>query len=159
MGSVGILHTVFGVAALAFGLIVLLRPKGTRWHRSVGWAYVGSMIGLISSAFLIYNLFGRWGVFHTLAVIALVTLIAGIAPAVLKWPAARWMERHYHLMSYSYLGLLAATGAEIAVRVPGADFKVAAMVASGAVVLAGAVVIHWRAKETLRHVSATRAVA
>jgi uncharacterized membrane protein len=84
MRTIGILHTLFDVAALAFGLIVLLRPKGTRWHRYIGWAYAGSMMGLISSAFLIYDLFGRWGIFHTLAVIALVTLVGGIVPAVLE---------------------------------------------------------------------------
>ena len=44
-------------------------------------------------------------------------------------------------MSYSYLGLLAATAAEIVTRVPGVEFAAGAAVASAAVLGAGAVVI------------------
>ena len=49
----------------------------------------------------------------------------------------RRSTRHYHPMRDSYLGLLAATGAKFAVRVPGAEFTIAA-VASLAVTSAGA---------------------
>jgi hypothetical protein len=44
-------------------------------------------------------------------------------------------------MSYSYLGLLAATAAEIVTRVPGVQFAAGAAWASVAVLGAGAVVI------------------
>ena len=49
-------------------------------------------------------------------------------------------------MSYSYLGLLAATGAEIATRVPGVAFTAGAVVASLAVLGGGAVVIRRTAR-------------
>ena len=119
MAAIGIVHTAFGAVALLCDLAVVLRPKGTRWHRAVGWAYVASMTGLFATAFLIYRLFGRFGPFHWAAVGGAATLAAGLIPVLLRRPRGSWLERHYYLMSYSYLGLLAATGAEIATRVPG----------------------------------------
>ena len=141
MTAVGTLHMALGAAALACGLAIVLRPKGTGWHRTRGWAYVASMASLFATAFLIYRLFGRFGPFHWLAVVGTVTLLGGLAPALLRRPRRTWVERHYYPMSYSYLGLLAATGAEIAVRVPGTEFKLAAVAASLVVTSAGAVVI------------------
>ena len=141
MTSIGVLHTCLGAAALACGLAVLLRPKGTGWHRAVGWAYAASMAGLFVTSFLIYRLFGRFGPFHWAAVAGAATLAAGLLPALLRRPRRTWVERHAYMMSYSYLGLLAATGAEIATRVPGVEFKLGAVVASLAVTGAGAVVI------------------
>jgi uncharacterized membrane protein len=140
MTSVGIVHTALGAAALACGLAVVLRPKGTRWHRAVGWAYVASMAGLCATSFLIYRLFGGFGPFHWAAVAGAATLAAGLVPV--RWRRrGAWRERHAYLMSYSYLGLLAATVAEIVTRVPGVQFAAGAAVASVAVLGAGAVVI------------------
>lgn len=140
MTATGIIHTALGVAALACGLGVLLRPKGTRGHRILGWAYVASMGGLLATAFLIYRLFGGFGPFHWAAVAGAATLAGGLV-AVRQRPRGAWRERHAYLMSYSYLGLLAATAAEIATRVPGVQFAAGAAVASVAVLGAGAVVI------------------
>src|SRR5215207_937355 len=118
MTAIGSIHTALGVAALACGLAVVLRPKGTRRHRIVGWAYVASMGGLFATSFLIYRLFGGFGPFHWLAVVGTATLAGGLAPVLFRRPRSSWMERHYYLMSYSYLGLLAATAAEIVTRMP-----------------------------------------
>ena len=150
MTSIGVLHTCLGAAALACGLAVLLRPKGTGWHRAVGWAYAASMAGLFVTSFLIYRLFGRFGPFHWAAVAGAATLAAGLLPALLRRPRRTWVERHAYMMSYSYLGLLAATGAEIATRLPGVEFTAAALVASLAVLGVGAVVVRRTAGRLLR---------
>ena len=149
MTSVGVVHTAFGAAALACGLAIVVRPKGTRWHRALGWAYVASMVGLFVTSFLIYRLFGRFGPFHWAAVGGALTLAGGLAPVLWRRPRGTWVERHYYLMSYSYLGLLAATGAEIATRVPGVAFTAGAVVASLAVIGSGAVVIRRTARGLL----------
>jgi uncharacterized membrane protein len=149
MTSVGIVHTAFGAAALACGLAVVLRPKGTGWHRVLGWAYVASMGGLFATSFLIYRLFGGFGPFHWAAVVGAATLAGGLAPVLRRRPRRTWLERHYYLMSYSYLGLLAATGAEIATRVPGVAFTAGAVVASLAVLGVGAVVVRRTARGLL----------
>ena len=152
MPTIGIVHTAFGAVALLCGLTVVLRPKGTRWHRAVGWAYVASMAGLFGTAFLIYRLFGRFGPFHWAAIVGAATLAGGLLPVLRRRPRGAWVERHYYLMSYSYLGLLAATGAEIATRVPGVAFTAGAVVASLVVVGGGAAVIHRTAPGVRREV-------
>ena len=118
-GLLGFSHTVFGLIALVSGLVVFLARKGTRNHRAIGYVYVASMLALNGGAFLIYRLFGRFGPFHVAAVISLATLAAGFVPLLLRRPAGRWLSYHYGFMCWSYVGLLAATVAEVADRVPG----------------------------------------
>ena len=156
MNPIGWLHTALGVAALLAGGVVVLRPKGTARHRLLGWIYVAAMAGLLGTSFLIYRLFGGFGPFHVFAVIGALTLVAGVA-AVRRSPRPRgWMARHYHMMGYSYIGLLAATGAEIATRVPGAAFGPAVAVSSVLVLGAGAWVLHRNAGRVLPRVAAQR---
>lgn len=152
MSAVGWIHTGFATCALVTGTIVVFRPKGTRNHRLLGRLYVGSMVGLLGTAFLIYRLFGGFGVFHWLAVLGALTLIGGFVAARLRGSISGWLEPHYYLMGYSYVGLVAATGAEIAVRVPGAGFAWAAGAASVIVTIVGAFVIHTRAESLIREV-------
>ncbi len=156
MTVVGAAHTAFAAVALMAGALVVARPKGTRVHRVLGWIYVASMTGLFATAFLIYRLFGGFGPFHWLAVVGATTLAGGLTAVVLRRPRRTWVERHYYLMSYSYLGLLAAAGAEAAVRVPGAQFKFAAGIASVAVIGAGAVVIGRNAGALIQQVRDAR---
>lgn len=104
----GALHTAAAVLALATGLVVFLRPKGSRAHRVIGYTYVASMATLLVTAFFIYRLFGRFGPFHVAAVISSATVLAGFLPAFRRRPEGRWVESHYHYMSWSYIGLLAA---------------------------------------------------
>ncbi len=118
-GLLGVSHTIFGLVALASGFVVFVTRKGTRNHRAVGYVYVASMLALNGGAFLIYRLFGRFGPFHVAAVVSLATLAAGFVPLLLRRPAGRWLSYHYGFMCWSYVGLLAATVAEVAVRVPG----------------------------------------
>ena len=47
--------------------------------------------------------------------LSLVTVLAGLAAVVLR--PRNWLAKHYRMMSFSYLGLLAATTVEIAIRV------------------------------------------
>ena len=117
-GLLGVSHTVFGLVALVSGLAVFLARKGTRNHRAVGYVYVASMLALNGGAFLIYRLYGRFGPFHVAAVVSLATLAAGFVPLLLRRPAGRWLSYHYGFMCWSYVGLLGATIAEVAVRVP-----------------------------------------
>ena len=116
--SIGQLHLASALVALASGAWVLWRRKGTATHRRIGWLYAGSMLVLNVTAFMIYRLYGTFGPFHVAALISLVTLIAGILPAWRRRPERTWIEHHYFFMSYSYLGLLAASIAETATRVP-----------------------------------------
>jgi uncharacterized membrane protein len=152
MSKIGFAHFIFALAALLSGATVLLRRKGTLGHRCVGYVYACCMFGLNGTALLIYRLFRAPGPFHVLAVISLATLIAGLLPALRR--QAGWLERHYRLMAWSYVGLCAAALAEFAVRLPfvhgiGWRFGSAAFIASALVAAIGGRVIEHRRKSVL----------
>lgn len=140
MITLGWFHTICALLALASGAAVLMRRKGTRSHRRLGWLYVGSMLALNGTALMIYRLFGGFGPFHVAAVASLLTVVAGIVPAYRRKPA-KWVEHHYAYMAWSYVGLWAAAVAEVGTRVPGFQFWWAVMGGTFAVLGVGAVMI------------------
>jgi uncharacterized membrane protein len=143
LDSLGATHAAFGLAALAFGLGVLLLPMGTALHRRMGLLYAMTMMLLNGTALAIYDLFGGFGVFHVLALVSLTTLAAGVLPAWLRRPR-EWMEIHARCMSWSYAGLVAAFFAEIGARLPGVGFLTGVLVPTMVVLLLAAVLIHVR---------------
>ncbi|HXG70526.1 MAG TPA: DUF2306 domain-containing protein [Gemmatimonadaceae bacterium] len=118
MTNVGHVHVAFSVSAIISGAIVLFANKGTVFHRWMGRVYVVGMLGLNVTALMIYRLFGVFGPFHVLALLSLGFIAAGIIPVWTRRPKDRWLQRHYRFITGSYLGLIAALVAEIAVRVP-----------------------------------------
>lgn len=117
MSTLGAVHFVFALVAIAAGAWVLLIPKGTRWHRTLGHVYVGGMLGLNITALLIYRMTGRFGPFHVFAVIALATLALAMYTVLWRRPKKGWIEAHATWMSWSYVGLIAAAVSETASRV------------------------------------------
>ena len=119
MSTLGWIHTIFGTVALVAGTAVLLMRKGTRWHRTLGHIFLTSMIALNIISFFMYGLFGRFGPFHWMAVASLITLLAGMVPVLTRRPKGRWLELHGAFISGAYVGLIAATAAEVTSRIPG----------------------------------------
>jgi uncharacterized membrane protein len=140
MGTLGWVHTLFSFAALAVGGTQLLLPKGTPRHRRLGRAYVAAMAGVLITGMFIYNLTGTFGPFHAATIATAGMVAAAVFAAARKRPAEGWLERHYFFITFSYLGLVAATVSEIATRALGVRgggpgfWRVAAV--SAAVVLA-----------------------
>jgi uncharacterized membrane protein len=118
MSSVGWVHTVFGILALISGAVTLVLPKGGGRHRGFGYSYAACMVLLNGTSFLIYKMLGHFGPFHALALVSLVTLATGLLPALRRQPRGEWVARHYRGMSHSYIGLCAATLAEVGIRLP-----------------------------------------
>ncbi|QQR84918.1 MAG: DUF2306 domain-containing protein [Flavobacteriales bacterium] len=133
------LHIAAAVLAMVLGLLVLMRRKGTRSHRQLGYGYVASMTLLNLSAFGMYRLFGVFGPFHIAAVVSTLTLAAGMR-AVLKRPRTqRTTELHLVFMYWSVIGLYAAFFSELMVRVRvNAAFLILVSCATGGTVLLGA---------------------
>ena len=132
MSPIGIAHTLFGTLAILFGGIVILRPKGTKQHRKLGYTYVFCMLMLLGLSFLMYRFtgqFGHFGPFHILSIISLVTLANGWMVAFFRRPAHNWLQIHAWWMGWSYVGLWAATATEIVVRLPFIQGAFMAMVA------------------------------
>ena len=150
LDGVGLVHTLFGFAALLLGFLVLMGRKGTPVHRRLGQSYAFAMIALNVTALLIYDLYGRFGPFHIAAVVSLATVLAGLVPVVLRRPRDTWMSLHATLMCWSYVGLFAAFVSEVATRVPGVRFGWGVVAATIAVVMVGAVLINGRVPTIVR---------
>jgi uncharacterized membrane protein len=116
--NTGLIHLISGIVALIFGGAVLLMKKGTQIHRKVGYVYVFSMAILLISSFLIYRLFGRFGVFHVFSLVATFSLLAGMLPMFKKVRTPKDYETHFKRMYWSVAGLYAAFAAESFVRIP-----------------------------------------
>ena len=113
----GTVHLFLGLLAVTLGLAVVVMRKGTAAHRRAGLFYAVVMVLLNATALMIYDLFGRFGPFHVLALVSLATVSAGVVPVWLRRPRA-WLELHARFMSWSYAGLIAAFFSEIGTRVP-----------------------------------------
>jgi uncharacterized membrane protein len=148
--TLGQIHFVLAIAAIASGGAAVLMRKGTGAHRLIGFIYAVAMIGMLGTAFLIYNLTGTFGPFHVLAIFSLATLLLGLVPVLLRKPGnQRWIELHAFSMSWSYVGLLAAAAAETLTRIPDTPFWGGVGFASGSTIAIGAAVIHRMVPRTL----------
>jgi uncharacterized membrane protein len=135
MSTLGWIHTLFGLVALLAGTAVIFLKKGTRWHRTLGRVYLTNMIALNVSALFIYKLYGRFGPFHWMALGSLLTLIVGMIPVLTRRPKGSWLELHAAFINGSYVGLVAATAAEITSRLPGTENAFGAVVASTSILV------------------------
>jgi uncharacterized membrane protein len=116
MTVIGIVHLIFSLLAILFGAVVVMLPKGTRWHRTWGHGYVWTMVGVVATALAMYNLTGRVTPFHFAAAAAGGTLLAGMWTVLRRRPRKAWILVHATWMSWSYVGLLAALVAESLTR-------------------------------------------
>lgn len=116
--NTGLVHLILSIVALIAGTLVLLKTKGTKTHKRIGYVYAVSMMGLIITAFMLYHLYGKFGIFHWMAVVSLFTLSAGMIPILTKQPAIGYISMHYNFMYWSVIGLYCAFAAETLVRLP-----------------------------------------
>ena len=111
--AVGGFHTILAVVAMISGAVVILNPKGTGFHKQIGYVYVASMLLLNISAFFIIN-FGGFSIFHFFAIISLATVLGGIVPTIRR--TKNWYGYHYYFMSWSVVGLYCAFWSEVGTR-------------------------------------------
>ena len=114
---IGWLHTIACLIALGAGLYVFAAPKGTRRHRRLGWWYVGAMVVLNLSVFVIYRFDiqpgtpphtgpGIFGIFHWFAVAALASTVLAAFAATRQRGSLTWAHIHAQAMLGSYYGLI-----------------------------------------------------
>lgn len=116
---IGLVHLTAALLAMISGAIVLLNTKGGLLHKRAGYVYVAAMLTVNGTAFMLYHLFGKFGVFHWLALVSLTAILGGMVPALLrKTPTFResWIYWHYYFMNWSVVGLYAAFWAETFTR-------------------------------------------
>lgn len=138
--EIGLIHFVASISALVFGTAVLLMTKGSKIHIRMGYFYVASMVVLLVTAFMLYNLFGKWGIFHYFAVISSLTLALGMIPIFLRNDIRNWAYLHFSFMYWSVIGLYGAFVSEMLTRIPEVPFYNMVGVATGVVMLVGGIV-------------------
>jgi len=112
--EIGGIHLVASVIALIAGTVILAIRKGTRKHKSWGYVYVGSMVTLLVTSFMLYELFDGFGVFHVASIISSITLFMGMWPVVKR--RGNWVVHHLAWMYWSVMGLYAAFASEVITR-------------------------------------------
>lgn len=147
----GWFYLIMALLAMITGAFVLAAPKGTRLHRKAGYSYVFAMILVCGSALGIYNLTGRFGLFHVMAIISSLTLALGMIPLFLKKLPRKSKAVHLWFMYYSVLGLYAAFASELSVRLPNKPFFTMVGIATAAVFGLGTVFILKKEKVWSQH--------
>lgn len=140
---VGGLHLLASIIALITGTMILALQKGTDEHIKIGYIYAGSMTVVVITAFMIYRLFGGWGIFHWAALVSGITLAGGMIPAILRKPE-NWVIAHFSFMYWSVLGLYAAFLSEVLTRVPEQPFFNMVGIGTGVVMAIGGTWFYYR---------------
>lgn len=138
--QIGLIHLVASIFALVLGSAVLMMTKGSKIHIRIGYFYVGSMFVLLVTAFMLYNLFGKWGIFHYFAVLSSLTLLLGMLPIFLRNHIKNWAYLHFSFMYWSVIGLYGAFVSEMMTRIPETPLYNMVGLATGGVMLVGGIV-------------------
>ena len=113
----GTIYLFVSIIAMISGMMVLIRPKGTQKHKHIGYVYTVAMVLVNLTAFMIYRLFGGFGIFHFFAIVNLLTLWAGMYP-IIKRKGKNFVFKHFNYMYWSVVGLYCAFCAEVLIRIP-----------------------------------------
>ena len=119
--TIGFIHLVTAAIALIAGTYVLISRKGTTIHKRIGYIYFISMLIMLITSFMIYRLFGGFGIFHIAAIVSFVTILGGLIPVFFK-KSKSWVLHHFSWTYWSIIGLYAAFASEILTRIPESPF-------------------------------------
>ncbi len=136
--ATGLFHLASSILALIAGTLILFLNKGTKMHKQIGYVYCFAMVLVNISAFMIYRLFGGFGMFHIAAVVSSLTLIAGMVPVLFRSYFKNAIAWHYGFMYWSVMGLYGAFVSESLVRIPEQPFMQMVGIGTGIVMGLGA---------------------
>ncbi len=107
------IHLITAVIAFALGLVIFLLPKGTSWHKTFGWIWVGLMLLVaISSIFIRLIIQGEdtfYEGFSSIHIFTIVTLAS--LPLALAHIRTGNVQGHRGAMIGLYIGALLIAGA------------------------------------------------
>lgn len=100
------IHVAGAITAFAVGVIILLAPKGLRWHKTLGWTWVVAMVVTAISSFFITGLMGSsFSPIHALSAWTMIGLPFGIA-AIRR----RNIREHRQSMTGMFVGAILVAG-------------------------------------------------
>jgi uncharacterized membrane protein len=101
------LHVAAALLAMVVGVVIFVLPKGTRFHRALGWTWVSSMIIVAAtSVAMIFDLKTGINALHVFTAVTVVSLWAGLT-AIRRGD----VRRHAGSMIGLYVGGLIIAGA------------------------------------------------
>lgn len=113
---ISLFHLISAVVALLSGAIVLAAPKGTHFHKRMGYVFALSLVLVNLTAAFIFNLTGKPNFLHGFIFLSLISLSYGMWAAVRR-TGDQWLSLHVRGMNGAALGVWAAGFAELVVRV------------------------------------------
>jgi len=100
------LHIFAALTALAIGTAILFRPKGTGFHKTLGWSWVTAMGTTAISSLFITGLNGNyWSIIHLLSGWTLIAL-----PMAIYAIRNRKVQTHKRAMTGMFVGGLLVAG-------------------------------------------------
>lgn len=100
------IHVVAALSAFVVGVILLLAPKGLRFHKTLGWTWVIAMTVTAVSSFFLTGLMGSsLSPIHALSAWTMIGLPFGIA-AIRR----RDIRQHRHSMTGMFVGGIVIAG-------------------------------------------------
>jgi uncharacterized membrane protein len=112
----GWVHFLASLVAIAVGVVVLVRPKGTAIHKAHGSIYVIVIVVTCLTALGIYRA-GSFFFAHWFGVAALIITAVGVTAAHFKIPRVGWMHLHLTCMVASFYILIGGGVNEVFLRV------------------------------------------
>jgi uncharacterized membrane protein len=101
------LHVYAALSALVIGTVILLRPKGSGFHKTLGWSWVIAMgISAVSSLFITGLNGGFYSLVHLLSGWTIIAL-----PMAVYAIRNRKVESHRRAMTGMFVGGLIVAGA------------------------------------------------
>lgn len=102
------MHALAAMAAFVLGIVQLAGPKGTAFHRVLGWTWSALMAAVAISSFWISTIrqFGPFSLIHLLSLLTLATL-----------PIALYAAHYHHVAAHRrgmvmlFIGALVIAGA------------------------------------------------
>ena len=142
--TTGLVHFLAAIVALTLGGAALLAAKGSRHHKWLGRAYSASMGVLLAAAFVTYDVDGRFGPFHAMAIFSSLTLFAGLLPYWTGHRGSDSVRTHANFMAWSYIGLVAAGASQLVTKLVSGSAWLTVLVTSFVVIALGVVALrHW----------------
>lgn len=102
------IHAVAAMCAFAVGAVQLILPKGTKFHRVVGWTWAAVMLVVALSSFFVNTscTFGPFSAIHLLTLFTLAMLFLGVMHA-----RKRRTRQQAIIMVFLFIGALVIAGA------------------------------------------------
>jgi uncharacterized membrane protein len=109
-------HVVGAATVQVLGVLLLVMPNGTARHRRLGYSYFILLVLLNISA-LSSPRQDVFGPFHILALLNLMTILAGVVMMMFLLRPPTVIAVHSYCMSWSFVGFVAAAMGQLVVQI------------------------------------------